>query len=221
MKCSYLGSWTRAALAILAMAASSSAFSSTYKCVDDKGVTHYGDTMPWQCANKPFSEMSGQGTVKKTHEAPLNPEQLKARQEELAKKSEEAKRLAEQKRRDTALLATYSSEKDFDVSRDRNIAQVSTRWTTASYRIKDIEARLAKLNNEMEFYQAGKSKKSAPKDPPAALVHEVQRTQQERTVIESSMKKMQEEIKEIGDKFEKDKARWKELKMASAQMRPQ
>ena len=225
MKSSYLGSWTtawtKAALAIMVMAASTSTFSSTYKCVDDKGVTHYGDTMPWQCATKPFSELSGQGTVKKTHEGVLNPEQLKARQAELAKKGEEEKRLAEQKRKDTALLATYSSEKEFDAFRDRTIAQVSTRRTTASHRIKDIEARLAKLNSEMEFYRAGKSKKSAPRDPPAALVHEVQRTQQERTVVESSMKKMQEEIKEIGDKFDQDKARWKELKMTSAQMRPQ
>ena len=101
MKCSYLGSWTRAwtkaALAIMVMAASTSTFSSTYKCVDDKGVTHYGDTMPWQCAKKPFSELSEQGTVKKTHEGALNPEQLKARQEELVKKREEEKKKGQYK----------------------------------------------------------------------------------------------------------------------------
>ena len=31
-----------------------------YKCVDEKGVTHYGDVMPWQCEKKPVVEMSKQ-----------------------------------------------------------------------------------------------------------------------------------------------------------------
>lgn len=213
--------WCATAVAAIVVTTSTGAISSTYKCVDDKGITHYGDTMPPQCANKPFKEISGQGTVTKTHEGPLNPEQIKAREEELAKKVEDEKRLAELKRKDAALLATYGSETEFDIFRDRTIAQISARWNTASQRSKDIDARLAKLNNEMEFYQEGKSKKSAPKEPPAQLVHELLRTQNERKVNEDAMKKMQEEIKEISAKFDNDKARWKELKLTSAQLRKQ
>ena len=37
-----------------------------YKCVDEKGVTHYGDIMPLQCAKKPVVEMSKQGSVVRT-----------------------------------------------------------------------------------------------------------------------------------------------------------
>lgn len=203
------------------MTASGGAISSTFKCVDDKGTTHYGDTMPPQCADKPFKEISGQGTVTKVHEGPLTPEQIKAREEELAKKVEEEKRQAEQKRKDAALLATYASEKEFDIFRDRTIEQINVRWNTASQRSKEIDTRLAKLNSEMEFYQEGKSKKNTTNEAPAQLVNELARTQNERKVVEDAMKKMQEEIKEINAKFDNDKARWKELKLTPAQLRKQ
>src|SRR5262245_13733323 len=98
-----------------------------YKCVDDKGVTHYGDTMPPQCANKAVTQMNNKGSVVKNIDAPLTAEQLKAREVEAMRKKAEEKQGIELKRMDMALLDTYTSEKEFDLAREREVAQMDAR----------------------------------------------------------------------------------------------
>ena len=199
------------AVAIACLAFCDLAFAA-FKCVDDKGITHYGDPLPPQCLSKAITELSGQGTVKSKTDAALTPEQIKLREEEKAKKKEEDKRATEIARIDAALLATYGNVKEFEVSRDRTIEQITGRWKTSSQRLKEIDQRMATLSNEMEFYREGKSKKKDSKGAPAQLVQDVERTKLERIAVEDSIKKLEEEIKWVKEKFERDKARWVELK---------
>jgi len=206
---------------VFCIATVTAALSQTYKCVDDKGVTLYGDTMPPQCATKPILEMSGQGSVTKKYEAALTAEQIKAREGENARKKEDEKLVAEQKRKDSALLATYGSEREIDIARDRSLGQIDARVSSANQRIKEIDKRVEKLQNEMEFYRAGKSKKGPAKEPPIQLVSELERSNNERTALEASIKKMADEKAKMREKFEKDKVRWKELNAAQAQLRKQ
>lgn len=193
----------------------------TFKCVDDKGVTLYGDTMPPQCATKPVTEMSGQGSVRKTYERPLTAEQIKAREEENARKKEEDKLAAEQRRKDSALLATYGSEREIDLTRDRNLGQIDARASSANQRIKEIDKRIEKLQNELEFYKAGKSKKGPAKEPPIRLVNDLERNNNERAALEVSIKRVADEKEKMRENFDKDKVRWKELKSAQSQLRKQ
>jgi len=197
------------------------ALSQTYKCVDEKGVTYYGDIMPPQCATKAITEMSDQGKVKKKYEMALTTEQIKARDEEAARKKEEEKLAAEQKRKDAALLATYGSEREIDITRDRSLGQFDARVSSANQRIKEIDKRVEKLQNEMEFYKAGKSKKGPAKEPPIQLVNDLERSGHERTTLEASIKNMEGEKIKMKEKFEQDKARWKELKAGPGQLRKQ
>jgi predicted nuclease with TOPRIM domain len=71
----------------------------------------------------------------------------------------------------------------------------------------------------MEFYIAGKSKKSSGKEPPIQLVNDMEQANNDRAAIEASMKKMEEEKAALREKFEKDKTRWKDLKAIQAQLR--
>ena len=208
-------------MTVFCIATVTAALSQTFKCVDDKGVTQYGDTMPPQCAAKPVTEMSGQGSIRKKYEAALTAEQIKAREEENARKKEEEKLVAEQKRKDSALLATYGSEREIDITRDRSLGLSDARVGSANQRIKELDKRVEKLQNEMEFYKAGKSKKAATKEPPIQLVNDLERSNNERTAIEASIKKLEEEKAKMREKFEKDKVRWKELKAAQGQLRKQ
>ena len=161
-------------MTVFCIATVTAALSQTFKCVDDKGVTQYGDTMPPQCAAKPVTEMSGQGSIRKKYEAALTAEQIKAREEENARKKEEEKLVAEQKRKDSALLATYGSEREIDITRDRSLGQSDARVGSANQRIKELDKRLEKLQNEMEFYKAGKRKTAKTREPPFLLVQELQ-----------------------------------------------
>jgi len=94
------------------------------KCVDDKGVTHYGDKLPPQCVGHATAELNKRGIVVKTTERALTPEEAKTREAEAEQHRIEVQKDAEQKRRDYALLASYGSEREIDAARDREVQRV-------------------------------------------------------------------------------------------------
>lgn len=183
-----------------------------FKCTDEKGVTHYGDIMPPQCAKKPVVEMSKQGNVVRKYEAPLTPEQLKANDDERIRNKEKTDRMALQKMRDSALVATYGAEREFDIARDKDIASLDSRRQTLALRTVDVDKNLTKLNNDMEFYQAGKSKTTKAREAPAQLVQDQRRAANEATAIRAEVQKIEASKEEIRNHYETEKARWKRLK---------
>jgi hypothetical protein len=161
-------------LLILAMLAAPAAHAA-FKCTDEKGRTHFGDTPPAQCSSVVMYEVSPSGTVLRKIEPSLTPEQARAKQEETLRRQEQEKRDSEQRRKDIALLATYGSEKDIDTSREINLKPIEARIKTAQDRIKAVEKRQKQLNEEMEFYKAGSSKAGAKtKGPPAQLTQDIE-----------------------------------------------
>ena len=184
-----------------------------YKCVDEKGRTHIGDTPPPGCANVVMYEITRSGKVLREILPTLTDEQVKARAEEVARKREADRAAAIQKRQDTALLATYSSDEEFDVVRDRNIEPVNARIRSAEDRIKEVDIRSSKIEEELEFYKAGKGKGSTRKsEPPPMLVSELERLGVERKTLQGNIAAYRKEIEELRDKFAADKARWVAIK---------
>lgn len=183
-----------------------------FKCTDEKGVTHYGDTMPPQCAKKPIVELSGQGSVVRRIAAPLTPEQLQVIEDEKAAKKQVAVKVAAQKLRDEAVLSTYGSERDFDTTRDKEIKALDARRTTVASRIAEVDKRLLKLNNEMEFYAAGKSKNSKGSNAPPQLAQDQKRAATELETLQAEVAKMDSTKAEVVARFETQRARWKLLK---------
>ena len=183
-----------------------------YKCVDDKGVTHIGDTEPAACANVMMYEVSRSGMILRSIEPTPTPEQLKAKLEEAERKREAEKAAAEQKRKDLALLSSYSNEREFDVARDRNIEPLNGRIYNSRDRLKVLDKRLKEIDDEMEFYKAGKSKAAKTREPPPPLVHELQRVKTEKEALEKSIAASEKEIEGLKVKFDTDKKRWLDLK---------
>jgi hypothetical protein len=185
-----------------------------YKCVDEKGLTHVGDTPPEKCANVVMYEVSRTGTVLRKFEPSLTPEQAKARAEAEERKKEADKAANEQKRKDLALLATYSSEGEFDVVRDRTIEPIRGRIKSAQERIEAIDKRVKDLDGEMEFYKAGKSSKAQKKtvEAPSNLTSELERLKAEKQGLAKGIVSSEKEITELRSKFDVDKKRWIALK---------
>lgn len=189
-----------------------------YKCVDEKGITHVGDTPPAGCATVVMYEISASGMVLRRIEPTPTPEQLKAIADGAARKKEMEKAANEQKRKDEALLNTFSGEREFDVVRDRNIAPIKGRIVSAQERIKAVEKRQKELEEEMEFYKAGKATKdvgSKSREAPPMLGAELQRLTAEKKVLETNIAIHEKEIEELRNKFETDKKRWVALKAAA------
>lgn len=199
-------------LLILAMLAAPAAHAA-FKCKDEKGVTHIGDTPPAACANVVMYEVSRSGTVLRKIDPTPTGDQIKARMEEKARAEEAAKAAAEQRRKDRALLATYSSEKDIDTSRDINLKPIEGRIKSAKDRIVVVDKRIKELETELEFYQAGKSGKSGKvHQPPPQLQADYDRTKAERVSLDKSLVDYDKEMQEVRTRYETDKVRWAELK---------
>jgi hypothetical protein len=186
-----------------------------YRCKDEKGITHIGDTPPAACANVPLYEITRSGGIIRKIDPTPTADQLKARQEEEARAKEAAKAADEQRRKDLALLATYSSEKDFDTSRDINLKPIEGRIKSAQERIAAVDKRQKELEDEMEFYKAGKSKGATAgkvREPPLQLISDLSRTRNERAVLTTSIASYEKEMREVRARYDTDKLRWVELK---------
>lgn len=187
-----------------------------YRCVDDKGRTHVGDTPPPGCANVVMYEVHQTGQVLRTIQPSMTPEQLKQKEIEQAKKAEADKVMFEQKRKDQALLSTYAAEKEFDVARDRNIEPLNKTIKTTNERMKAVEKREKELAEEAEFYKAGKSsakdKGGKPKEVPKSLIEEQGRLKVEKEKMLKSIASSEKEITDMKAKFEIDKKRWVTLR---------
>lgn len=202
--------WLLAALALTAPA------HAAFRCVDEKGRTHIGDTPPAGCANVVMYEVTRGGTVLRKIEPTMTEEQWKAKQEAEERARVAAKAAAEQKRLDMALLSTYGNEKEFDVARDRNIEPLKARITQSQERMKDIDKRVKQVKEEMEFYTAGKKKGAKGKEDAAAPMRaELERLEDEKKAIQKNVAGYEREITELRNKYEADRRRWVALKQGT------
>src|SRR3954468_14389277 len=136
---------------IVAIAAVLAAFplacaAQTYRCIAKDGKRYYGSIIPPECQGRPVEQLSAQGLVVKR----IDPEG--AEKERLAKEAGEARRRQEESaaretaRRNQALLATYTSEKDIDDARARSLAD-NTKTTQL------VENRIEALRTQHAGYQ--------------------------------------------------------------------
>ena len=95
-----------------------------YCCDDASGKKLCGDYLPAACRGRAYEERDSKGFVSKLVEAPLTEEQQAKREAERLRKIEADKQAAEDRRRAMALLSAYSSDKDIDKARDREIADI-------------------------------------------------------------------------------------------------
>jgi hypothetical protein len=212
-------------LCVVCAMSAARAQSTLFRCVDDKGVTHYGETMPAACAKKDVTEISKQGRTIRKLDAPLTPEQQKAKAEADAKQRENDKKVGDQKQKDLALLGTYGAEREIDVIRDKDVAQLDGRRKFLEARIADVDARLEKVANQMEFYVAGKSKTAKAKDPkdskdgksnerevPPQVQADLDRAKSDRANLEIEVSRLETDKKQIVARYESEKDRFRRLK---------
>ncbi len=196
--------------------------STLFKCTDDKGITHYGETMPAACAKKDITEMSKQGRTVRKLDAPLTPEQLKTRADEAQKKAVEDQKIADQRQKDLALLGTYGSERELDVLRDKDLAQIEQRRKFLESRIGEADAKVTKATNQMEFYIAGQSKNAKPtigkdgkptiREVPPQIQADFDRAKIDRGNLDLEIARLDLDKKETSSKYEVEKDRLRRLK---------
>ena len=177
-----------------------------YSWVDEQGKTHYGNTVPPQYAQQGNAELNQKGAVVKKTDPALTPAQRKAKEEELAQQKEEEKKKLEQKRRDKALLNTYTTEKEIDLVRDRNLQQGELQLQSMELRAKQVQPRLDQARKRAGVLVA----KKKPLSPD--LQQEIEEAEKEIQHLQEMIQQKRVEMDSIRARFEDDKKRFRELR---------
>lgn len=173
-----------------------------YKCVDDRGRVYYSDKLAPEC--REVVEMTRQGRVVKKHQ-PASAVQA----QKPAADSAERKDSAEKQRRDRALTATYTSEQEIDVARDRSLA-------IPLQAVKTAENRLAKANQQLfELKTQAVRLAGQQKAIPPNLLEEIDVKQKEVLALEAELQQKISYADSVRARYEADKRRYRELKTVS------
>lgn len=123
---------------------------------------------------------------------------------------EEQARLAEEKRRDRALLVRYPNKTVHDQERALAIEQISVVKQAALNRVKELEAQRRSVMDEMEFY------KKDPKRAPPSVRRQVEEVTQSLSVQARFIADQDAEIKRVNTRFDEELVRLKQLWAAQA-----
>ena len=201
-------------LAMLVLCAGSAATwadGQTYKWVDDQGVTHYGDSIPPQYAQKESTVLNKEGVAVGHNAAAKSPA-------EQAAEAAVQEQLARQKQHDSFLLNTYTSVKDIEQLRDERLQQIRVQRVAAEQYVASLGERLSTLQVRAQNFKPYSTRPDAhrmPDDLAEQMVHTLNDIRAQKAALSTSP----EEEAKTQTQFQSDIDRYKELRAAQAVVR--
>ena len=171
------------AIAVLPLAAEAQ----SYRCTGKDGKKYYGQSVPPQCAGQPVEQLNAQGLVVKKSDAQASADERAKKAAEEAESKKRAGISKEEGRRDRALLATYTSEKDIEDARARALAGNREQ-------ISESEAKIAAL----------KKRRASPAEKAASIDIDLK-------AQEGLLAAKKKEAEAINARYDDDKRRFAEL----------
>lgn len=166
------------------------------KWVDNQGVTHYGDQLPPTAAGKSNQVINKQGVVVQRNNQPSeNEAQQEANQEKL-----------EQERKDSVLLASYTTADEIDLARKRNLEMENATIDALKSQKANVDDR---LNRNIASAQAFVDKKQAVPD---YLKEEISIAKTESEKFDKKIAHHQQILEKINQQYDTEKARFIALK---------
>jgi hypothetical protein len=178
----------------------------SYRCVGKDGKKYYGATVPAQCLGMPVEQLNAQGIVVKRFDAVASAaeREKKAVDEEERKKREAVSK--EDGRRNRALLATYTSDKDIEQARARALKDNEAAVKDSEQRIAGLKKKRDELKKELDA-QKGK--------PSAKLADDVRNIEFDITTQEDLLAAKKRDVTTINARYDADKKRYAELTKGS------
>lgn len=181
-----------------------------YSCVDAKGRRLTSDRPIAECIDREQKLLNPSGTVKGKVGPSLTAQERSDIEVKEKAALEEQARLAEEKRRDRALLVRYPSKTVHDQERTLAIEQISVVKQAALNRVKELEAQRRAVMDEMEFY------KKDPKRAPPSVRRQVDEVKDSLSVQARFIADQDTEIKRVNNRFDEEAVRLKQLWAAQA-----
>ena len=177
----------------------------TYRCTGHDGKRYYGSAIPEACVGKPIEIINKQGLVVRRIDPEGEEKAKKAKEAAEAKRREEEAAIKDAQRRNRALLATYTSEKDIEDSRQRDLRNHEKGVLEVQKRIDDIKKRQTQFQKELDLFKtAGKG------EPPTRLKEEITNAQIDLKAQETLLDAKKKEAVAINARYDEDKKRFKE-----------
>lgn len=193
------------AMFVFSLAFSINANAKLYKWVDDKGTTHYGEIIPPEYANKEKDTINKAGLVDKRPEKP-DAEAIRAKQEAENKRKVDNQLQIEQERRNSALLNTYSNEKEIDLALERSLVLINARIDSNRLLQKSSQNTLTDLTKEAE------TRTKEGKKIPASLTSDIEQMQARVNRYTTELTKSEEELAAVKTRFANEKILFRKLK---------
>ena len=183
------------ALACLALCAGVFSASGSFRCVDSSGKTHIGDAPPAACVNVTTYEVSPAGSVVRRIDPPSSQPQID--------KGSQANQ-ADERRRDRALLDSYTKVEEIDSARDRNLEMIRSQIDATRGRIDQLGRREKELERSIGAYgNAG---------APQPLRADLESVRAETASLTSAQLRFEKNLDSTKSRFEEDRRRWLELR---------
>jgi Domain of unknown function (DUF4124) len=180
-------------------------FAVTYKWVDDKGVTHYGDQIPLEYQNKGRSELNKRGIVVNKTGPEMTEAQKKEQEEVAAKKIVDEQKAKEQQRQDAALLNTYTSPEEIDAKRDRDVQYIKLT-------IENTKSSLASADEEFKAQKKRADEFTKNKKPiPQSVKEDIAKATAEKQRLEHLVQLQLKQLDETNAKYTEYRKRFIEL----------
>ncbi|MEO8145572.1 MAG: hypothetical protein ABI654_15290 [Betaproteobacteria bacterium] len=177
----------RAFLIIAIAAVPMAADAQSFRCVGKDGKKYYGQSVPPQCVGLPVEQLNAQGLVVKRIDAQASAEERAKKEAEQADRKKREAISKDEGRRDRALMATYTSEKDVEDARARALEG-------NRQQVKEGEARIAAL----------RKRRAVPSEDLAGIDIELK-------AQESLLAAKKKEADAINHRYDEDKKRYAEL----------
>lgn len=187
-----------------ALAAQNTSDKPLYKWTDEKGVVHYGDSIPPQYAKQERHVLNRQGVEVQRLDGEKSDAQRAADAER-----DRASMIAYH--RDQRLIRSYVSVEQIEEIRDQRLDLIAGQVKVTSQYLETLEGRLKNLQTQAQFFKPYSSSGSA--DPmPDHLAEDLVRTVREIRLQQSNLAGKRAEEQALRNEFQADIDRYRELK---------
>jgi hypothetical protein len=179
-----------------------------FRCKDRNGQTHYGDSMPPQCAGLDTEVLNDRGMTlriiegDKTRAARVEREAVEAK----ARKEREQRQL-----RDHTLIETYLTVEDIERLRDQRLEMLVAQSRVTEQNIASLRERQTRLEAQLIRFKPYSDKPNAP-PLPENMAAEMVNTVNGLRVYQESLEANRKEQAQLRESFAADIKRFKELK---------
>lgn len=169
-----------------------------YSCVNSKGQRITSDRPIVDCLDREQKELGASGTVRRVVPPSYTAEERARLEEQRRADDLERARIAEEKRRERALLIRYPNQAMHDKERAEALKQIDEVIEAVKKRVTELGAQRKEIDQELEFYQ------NDPKKAPPWLQRKLEDNAQQVQVQNRFLSDQNLEKQRINARFDEE-----------------